>query len=93
MPATGPYDALAASDAVLSRLAGNHGRPDPFIAGDGGHPALELVAPPEPGADLVEGIQVALDDLGGEGTEDASAGADLRPLGTEAGPSAEADQA
>jgi hypothetical protein len=36
MPTTGPYDALAASDAALSRLVGIHGRPDPFIPGDGG---------------------------------------------------------
>jgi DNA-3-methyladenine glycosylase II len=36
MPATGAYDALAASDLVLSRLAGIYGRPDPFISGDGG---------------------------------------------------------
>jgi hypothetical protein len=59
-------------------------------AAHGGQPALEQVAPPvEPGADLVQGVQVALDDLGGEGTEAASAGADVRPLGIGAGPGAE----
>jgi DNA-3-methyladenine glycosylase II len=36
MPTTGPYDALAARDAVLSRLVSIYGRPDPFISGDGG---------------------------------------------------------
>jgi DNA-3-methyladenine glycosylase II len=38
---TAPYDALAASDAVLARLIHAHGRPDPFISGDGGRTASD----------------------------------------------------
>jgi DNA-3-methyladenine glycosylase II len=38
---TGPYDALAASDAVLARLVGAHGRPDPFMSGDDGRTASD----------------------------------------------------
>jgi DNA-3-methyladenine glycosylase II len=36
MPTNDPYDALGASDPVLARLARIHGRPDPFLPGDGG---------------------------------------------------------